>query len=474
MNDYYSYINNRLAEPAYNYSNSIFRSLLKDLQGNILKSHGKNRALHIFIQFNLDNGDEEKKIIRQWLSNLKITTAWDQLETRYNEKAEDSVFTSFLLTHSGYQYLGVEGENIPSSDGYTFSKNPLERLPFALNPKKETVLPKSNEMHALIILATDENQEDLNLKDHFLDEVNVFVNPEHEEISILRINLENGIHNPLGIAYLQHGTRITYDTFGFKEGTINPLFFPNPEKLEVIPHTAISRLNKVLVRDPFGRKWNSCGSFMSFLKFEMDAREFERATGALEENLNTRSAKIKGYIAGRYPRTTGGLSNKLIHKYKECPGHNSHVSLSQESELETKEHQIVRRGISFDDGDSSGLLFMSFQANLGRQFEYTISRYFNNKKENKIDPLTFNHSRNSGIEFEFPIVNDDGSVDLAKEKFDKPFISLRKAWYFFAPSISAVKKLQRLPIPGDPIPPVRNRMGPIYWNLKKVTVQLNK
>ena len=70
---------------------------LESLQGNILQGHGRDRSVHIFLQFKI--GQENK--VKDWIRNLAegITSAQQQLEEseRYRwDKTPGCTFMSFF------------------------------------------------------------------------------------------------------------------------------------------------------------------------------------------------------------------------------------------------------------------------------------------------------------------------------------------------------------------------------------------
>ncbi|MCA1995294.1 MAG: peroxidase, partial [Coleofasciculus sp. S288] len=86
-----------------------YQSLLEDLQGNILKEHGRDYSVHLFLKFRTDSA-AAKKWIRSFAEGF-VTSAKRQLEEsdRFqlsNYKA--GLFANFFLSASGYKALGFE------------------------------------------------------------------------------------------------------------------------------------------------------------------------------------------------------------------------------------------------------------------------------------------------------------------------------------------------------------------------------
>src|SRR5262249_40694931 len=81
---------------------------LQNLQGNILKSHGRGAALRLFLTFRPDKQAEVKEFLREF--GRELTSAAIQLEQarRYAETHEPGEpFACLCLSAHGYEYLGL-------------------------------------------------------------------------------------------------------------------------------------------------------------------------------------------------------------------------------------------------------------------------------------------------------------------------------------------------------------------------------
>ena len=85
-----------------------FTPMLRDLQANIIKHHGRDFAFHLFIQF------DDTKAVCKWIQSLakkKITSAFRQLNSsklhRENILDGGTVFT-LSLSKYGYEKLNIE------------------------------------------------------------------------------------------------------------------------------------------------------------------------------------------------------------------------------------------------------------------------------------------------------------------------------------------------------------------------------
>src|SRR3712207_6714990 len=89
-----------------------YQDVLEDLQGNILKGHGRNQSVHIFLTFRNPEGNQEKiRALKQWIAQLAtqdITSAKKQLrdaDAWRTQRIDAGVFVHFAISSSGYQKL---------------------------------------------------------------------------------------------------------------------------------------------------------------------------------------------------------------------------------------------------------------------------------------------------------------------------------------------------------------------------------
>ncbi|MFJ5487816.1 hypothetical protein ACIKTA_09440 [Hansschlegelia beijingensis] len=83
------------------------RAMLEDLQGNILKGHGRHHTAHLFLNFGSEVDAEVRPILRS--IGRQARSALDQLrDAKAFSKSRRSGgrFLSFYLTAAGYDALG--------------------------------------------------------------------------------------------------------------------------------------------------------------------------------------------------------------------------------------------------------------------------------------------------------------------------------------------------------------------------------
>lgn len=106
----------RPAEEVTTDAGSPYRPLLETLQGNILKSHGRNLERHMFLRFTGDAG-----AVRAWIRDKvapKVLTAAKQFDDAARRHADQTfdggMVTLFFLSAAGYRYLGFDPRGFES------------------------------------------------------------------------------------------------------------------------------------------------------------------------------------------------------------------------------------------------------------------------------------------------------------------------------------------------------------------------
>ena len=81
---------------------------LESLQGNILRGHGRDRSIHIFLSFK--NDKETNVDVKEWIKGLaeRLTSAqqqFDDAEQHRYHNISHRLFMNFFLSAKGYEYL---------------------------------------------------------------------------------------------------------------------------------------------------------------------------------------------------------------------------------------------------------------------------------------------------------------------------------------------------------------------------------
>ena len=183
-----------------------YDEMLNDLQGNILKGHGRDFTSHILLRFKLDNREKATEFIRSFAE--KVTSAKEQLQhsAKYNSRRiADEAFANFCLSASGYEFFGIQSPGDPKFRAGM--KNSLQELQDP-SPDRWDQWYK-DEIHALILLANDNEialhgqtrKVVLEIKEHDIADVvcieyGVRLKNEHDE-AIEHFGYADGISQPL-------------------------------------------------------------------------------------------------------------------------------------------------------------------------------------------------------------------------------------------------------------------------------------
>jgi len=297
----------------------VYEPLLKEIQGNILKSHGRNHAVYLFLKFKKHEKDKEeaKKDIektKQWIGSFShkyVTSALEQAKQgkRYRQNQEvpgkdvpAKVFASFFLTRAGYMHLGYTYAQLPNEDAFRQGMqdaNMQNELGDDSNQWDDGF--KNNQFHALVLLAADkavgsrtdelkrlEQKEPNRLRDlpFLLEETLEDVKKELRHITEV-------IHEEKGYV-LRDENLEEIEHFGFRDGVSQPLFLKRDIYKEREPeHTSgfdkwdpRAPLSLVLFKDPLGDpEKESYGSFLVFRKLEENVGGWNRDVVNLARKL---------------------------------------------------------------------------------------------------------------------------------------------------------------------------------------------
>lgn len=474
-----------------NPTDPYYHPLLDDLQGNILKGHGRNHSIHLLIQIH----DAEKA--RRWIAGFaddRVTSAIRQYQDglRYKmnpDRYANSVLANLMLTAAGYNALGIDAEDIPADRRFRLGmKHPDVRTWLHDLPVDEWETPFQQPIHALVLLACNLDPRGDN---RFAREV-AGIRDEIRQFGKI-------VHTEYGTVLREHGdSGQAIEHFGYVDGVSQPLFFDydiQKAKQQGGPGLwdASAPLRLVLTRDPLGRYADSCGSYVVYRKYRQDVDRFHSLVRDLAEHLEVDMAYAGAMVFGRFrdgtplvqhdaPQRTGADRDQPVpinftydrdKNGRKCPFH-AHIrkvnprgekhgergarmllSLAKfqwlrdlipaldraVNDLDKMErsHRIVRRGISYGDpetDDEVGLLFLCAQADIGAQFEFIQNAWSNKnsflKDETGLDPVIGQgHQQDGGQRWP---TRGKGAETVP---FDfRNCIQLRGGEYFFAPSIS--------------------------------------
>lgn len=473
-----------------------YAKLFEDIQGNILKSHARPHVKLLFLQFEADQ-KEVKEWIRKVISPL-VTPFSDQLATTKAKKQNrteatsktaqralvidhDPLFCNFLLTSNGLKKLGLE---LPQEDGDAFETGLENRIP-SDPPRADWETAYQHSIDALLLLANDHDsiieQTDLEIRDTM-----------QAVVKIVGTEIGRVIKGKKEGRDLEH--------FGFADGISQPRFFIEDldDKDTTKAWDPFASLDLVLLKDPNGKTFVDgitgepvpsedgefgFGSYMVFRKLEQNVRGWNEEIARLANEHGIEPEWLGAMAVGRFkdgtPTILGGtpgsvdrLSNDFNYagdkKGLSCPFH-AHIrktnpreesagpfGVTAESE---RAHRIARRGIPYGrpagageeaPSENVGLLFMCFQSSISNQFEFMqqtwadnesfLNKLFNQEAANDTgldsvigqstgQPINQTWGKKHGVDNDFASFSFGG------------FVRLKGGEYFFAPSISALKKL---------------------------------
>lgn len=473
---------------------AAYQPLFKQLQGNILKPHGRNVEKHIFLKFT-GPAASVRAWIRNKLSARILTTAdqYDQSRTRAEAEAAGGEFdggmvTLFFLSAAGYRYLGFNPANFDSGafkNGMKDQSDSIRDFLFSTGNKD----PKPNRweagyrdtVHALVQLADDPEDETrlLNGVELIKSEVAGFATVLAIETGrALRRTVDDGV-NPKRVEPIEH--------FGYFDGISQPLFtaedlknyYERDKKGTDAPGNwrPGASLDLVLADDPFNADSETFGSYLVYRKLYQNFGEFERRVEACAQAVGISEDMAGAQAVGRFKdgtplaeddHATADYKNDFVYKRDDpdgwrCPAFaharkvNPRATTPHTSPEAERRRRIARRAIPYgkpmpevcdaedtdpNDAAERGLLFMCFQANVERQFEFIQRTWVDNPNfpdnvfnlpggtDTGDDPLIGQDPREKQ---RWPKKWDDAAAGRKSFNFEAA-VTLKGGEYFFAPS----------------------------------------
>ncbi len=481
----------KLSQSQLDINDPALRVVFEDLQGNILKGHGRSHSLHLFLQFTASSDRN-----REWVAKIapRLTSTLEQHQTSldYKHSGKEHLFTGLMLSCSGYQALGIEDQKIPDDKAFRAGMKDIEFRydtgpggahkrtvnPLNDNPKNWEA-PFQENIDALVVLAYGGENLEAKKSEDYLNEALEKIQAEIAGIAtILSIQKGYALRNNNG-RIIEH--------FGFVDGISNPVFFKSDfqrweEKEGTELYDPSAPFGLIAVNDPGGQSAaNSFGSYFVYRKMQQNIKGFSDQTkqftsllsNAVERDIDPELAGA--FVFGRFKNgtlvttnsreITKSLSNNFnydtdteglgcpfqSHIRKTNPRGDTHRKNSVPMPSE-RSHRIARRGISYGSKDLSpasewtdaGLLFLSCQSDIEQQFLVMQCAWSDNpnfiNEGTGTDPIT--GGQNAGLDKE--VKKWELQIDGKKVSIDfkyKDLVKIRGGEYFFAPSISFCKKL---------------------------------
>lgn len=270
-----------------------YKPLLEEIQGNILKSHGRNHAVYLFLTFNGDND-----AVKKWIGNFSHKYVYSALEQAkqgkiYRNKETVGIkplFANFFLTRAGYMHLGYQYHQLPNEDAFRQGMQDANMQNELGDDISQWDQGFKNEIHALVLLAGDRivgsRTEEAKIQEQNdptkLHELPALLRMTVEEIkNELSNNIARVAHEETGYV-LRDQNEEEIEHFGFRDGVSQPLFLKRDidkarkENEQFNKWDPRAPLSLVLFKDPLGKKEQSYGSFLVFRKLEQNVGGWNR------------------------------------------------------------------------------------------------------------------------------------------------------------------------------------------------------
>ncbi|MGO8071080.1 Dyp-type peroxidase [Rhizobium leguminosarum] len=417
--------------------NPADQELLRSCQMGILKGHGRIWSAYCLLSF----GNADRRLIVGLIGEIPYRTAIKQYQdARLHVLAASSeeLFCSLSISATGFTKLNYKPNELPSD--ISFRRGMKWASEHILSDPSPTQWDPyfQGEVDAMVVFASDDSEQ-LDAATSLLETAaRKFLSSE--QICVIRATSEKHL-----------GT----EHFGFVDGISQPLFFQadidhyaSNAPVEYDP--SFDPRDIVLARFP--QRKNYLGSYLVFRKIEQDVERFKQSIHALASTLGVEKEFVEAQVLGRFrdgtPLTvspTSGLGPQNNFHYiadskgMKCPYHSHVRKMNIRSSLgDDAFRMIARRGVPYGSesgGDAKvGLLFMCYQNDIGRQFEFLQSKWAN-------DP-NFPHNSRAGVDpiIGHPIgeaqkwVEDWGVGSEGIREVFAPTTNLKGGEYFFTPS----------------------------------------
>ncbi len=456
------------------------QKFIRNLQGNILKYHGRNNVVFLFCRFRDDKKAAALAFVKAQVQ--RVSSAKQQLDlTEHKHKTgqkSTTPFVSVFLTKSGYDYFGIPTDRQPS--------DPSFRAGMAAAGLNDPPLvewdSRLRDPHVLILSAVVSPDAAQHESTTLLNEISGICDVEGGHAGEI---VGNQFFNGAG-----HGV----ENFGYVDGRSQPLVLTEDfaaeqanggmDKWPLRPFP----VDQFVVRDAAVADPSAYGSYFVFRQLEQDVRGFRTREEEIVQGHDTDFSNRDSAGVGRLesgsafelrkedPKDSAGedkpdITNNFTFTSNppKCPAF-AHIRKVNPRTAATQGNLMIRRGMTYGTradaspkpGDPSmmvlddqaaieslptggvGLLFQSYQANIRTGFE--TSQGWANSTTDGIDPVI---GQAPAAQLDWP--NKYGAVAPNTEALDfyarkhgggnGPYIKLLGGGYFFAPSMAFLHSL---------------------------------
>lgn len=474
--------------------NANFRTLFANLQGNILKGHGRDHTVHIFMEFGPDPAAARAGLSEA--ATQYVTPFAQQLEETRQFKEfpahiPGGLFGNVFLTAKGFRALGYTQATLDArfptqpepffSTASNFLEGMIKHADELNDPAPDTWEAgyREGRIDAMFLLADDD-------EGFLLREARRLMNHLNDFATILTVERGRALRseNSEGIEH-----------FGYVDGRSQPIYLQQDMKGEGKTDlwNPFEPLKRVLVADPNTTQPDAFGSYFVFRKLEQDVMRFKIREQELADALKLKEEEREragAMVVGRFEdgtplalSQTDGLMPPKENNFRfdidpeglRCPfqahirktnprGDLLRLAGSNDEETLERQRRITRRGIPFgkrnehpqalqglDDlpRNGVGLLFMCFQADITNQFAFIQRNWVNAagfvRQGTGMDPVL---GQRANPDTPLPAAEqlqwspEWGQAPAQKTPFGfENFVTMKGGDYFFAPSIPFLREL---------------------------------
>ena len=456
------------------------KAALLNLQGNILKGHGREHTINVFLKLDPADVPGNRAFVRSLGGS--VINAWDQLvAAQKHREAKDAgleppaspPFVALFISATGYARLGLTPSLTPIEP--RFQAGLKKSAPALMDPAVgQWDSGFQGDVDVLLLVGADEAREAKNAVKDLLKSKKPAVVVLAQEV---------------GIAY-KNANGDGVEHFGYVDGRSQPLMLVEDIEREAQFSTGVKQwdpafpLGTALVPDPAGDS-SAFGSYFVFRKLEQNVKGFKDREKLLADALGFKEdadrERAGALAVGRFEDGTPivlqhgeGMNHPVSNNFgfdedeagKKCPFH-SHIrktnprgdSVRLGATLEQeRSHLMARRGITYgkrrtrkgefldEPSGGVGLLFMAYQNDIANQFEFTQVAWANNP--NFVKEPTGTDPKDTGIDpviGQGPVTDQDWPTtwggDATKNFSFGGFVTMMGGEYFFAPALSTLRSL---------------------------------
>lgn len=470
-----------------NPNDAQIQKMLANLQGNILKGHGRDHTVHIFIKLDTANVQTTRERLAGLATRIVTSALQQHLEAEQFRRFRipGALFGNLLLTARGYRALGFTEAQIeaafPEPPGdFGLQSNFREGMQ-AHSDELNDPPPSSwedgyrgGEIDAMVLLADADES-------FLLRQARALINELEEFSTVLVVERGRALRTDSGEG-IEH--------FGYVDGRSQPLYFIRDFEHEgnIDKWNPVEKLKIVLVPDRNVSAEDCFGSYFVFRKLEQDVRRFKireelladelelkeedreragaMAVGRFEDGTPLTLSQTDGFIPAKENNFTyendqdGAKCPYHAHIRKSNPRGDTTGNFSPSGDETERSRRITRRGITYGERNRHpdafqaledlptkdvGLLFMCFQSSIANQFAFIQSAWVNNPQFAR--PLV-KPGPDTGID---PVI---GQGNISEQHWPRAwggaetkdfdfggFVTLKGGEFFFAPSMPFIRTL---------------------------------